>query len=258
VVTAIEGAGTPERVWRDWGAPGRFPAWSPPTGGRLVIVAPHPDDEVLGPGGTARRAADAGVPVRIVAVTDGGASHPGSPTLRPDQLAARREAERVEALARLGLGGAEVVRLGLPDGAVAGAEPELTRRLSELLAPGDVCLATWAGDGHPDHEAVGRAAAAASAAAGAECVEFPIWMWHWAVPDDPRVPWNRLRRVELPLRVAAAKHRAVEAFQTQVRALSDDPADAAILPPAVLARLLRPSETVIVHDAAAVPLPRPL
>ena len=247
-MTAIDGAGTPEQDWAQWGAPGRFAPWAGPDGAkRLVVVAPHPDDEVLGPGGLARMAADAGTPVVIVAVTDGGASHPGSPTLTPERLVDARLGERVEALARLGLAESAVTRLGIPDGGVAGRETDLERRLAELLEPGDLCLCTWSADGHPDHEAVGRAAERAAAARAAALVQFPIWMWHWSFPADPRVPWDRMRRVELPPHVVAAKQRAVDAFATQVRALSDDPADAAILPPHVLARLLRSSETVIVR-----------
>jgi LmbE family N-acetylglucosaminyl deacetylase len=253
MVTAIHGDGTPERTWAQWGAPGCFAPWAvtgdaaPNPAGRVVIVAPHPDDEVLGPGGLARIAADAGRGVVIVAVTDGGASHPGSPTLDPRQLIAARLGERVTALARLGLHDAQVVRLELPDGGVAGHEAQLRRSLTDLLEPQDLCIATWSGDGHPDHEAVGRAADRASAERGAMLVQFPIWMWHWSFPGDPRVPWARLRRVELPPHVVLAKQSAIDAFATQVRALSDDPADAAILPPHVLARLMRPSETVIVR-----------
>jgi hypothetical protein len=73
---------------------------------------------------------------------------------------------------------------------------------------------------------------------------MPVWTWHWAVPDDERVPWTRARRVPLPPAALTAKQEAVAAYRTQVAPLSEDPADAAILPPQVLARLLRPFETV--------------
>jgi hypothetical protein len=74
----------------------------------------------------------------------------------------------------------------------------------------------------------------------------PIWTWHWAVPDDTRVPWDRARQVPLSGEVAAAKRRAVDAYRSQITRLSDDPADAAILPPPILARLLRPFETLLI------------
>ena len=72
-----------------------------------------------------------------------------------------------------------------------------------------------------------------------------MWTWHWAVPDDPRVPWSRARRVPLDAATRAAKQAATQAFRTQVAPLSDHPADAPVLPAFVLDRLLRDHETVL-------------
>lgn len=69
------------------------------------------------------------------------------------------------------------------------------RRFPELDV--DDCPAMVLVAAHPDDEAAGRAAAAACKATGAPLVEYPIWMWHWATPDDPAVPWHRARRVPL-------------------------------------------------------------
>ncbi|MDQ1673635.1 MAG: hypothetical protein QOC98_2197 [Frankiaceae bacterium] len=245
-MSALDGSGTPESVWSAWPAPSSWPELDltdPPS--RVVVVAPHPDDEVLGVGGLLRRLTDRGVSALIVAVTDGEASHPGSPTLTPEQLRDRRADERSDALDLLCIT-AEVQRLRLPDGGVADRESELEASLRAVLRSDDWCVATWTGDGHPDHEAVGRAAAAAATAAGARLLEVPIWTWHWAVPDDARVPWDRARQVPLSGEVAAAKRRAVDAYRSQITPLSDDPADAAILPPPILARLLRPFETLLI------------
>lgn len=234
----IHGAGTAEAAWQAWS-----PAWpvlsvpsTPP-----VVVAPHPDDEVLGAGGLLARLAAARAPgVDIVAVTDGEASHPDSTVYPRAELAALRRAETDEALARLGLRAPTVHRLGHPDGRVD--EAALTAALTALLTADRWCLASWRGDGHPDHEAVGRAAAAACARTGAQLVEYPIWTWHWARPDDPRVPWDRFRRLPLTEAERAAKRHALTAFVTQVQPLGPAPGDAPILPPHVLARFDRPEE----------------
>ncbi|MEJ7703801.1 MAG: PIG-L family deacetylase [Geodermatophilaceae bacterium] len=172
---------------------------------------------------------------------------PGLPTATPGDLATRRRAESALALERLGLGGCGVHRLGLGDGQVAAVEDDLRDRLVDLVgdADGSVwCLSTWGGDGHPDHEAAGRAARAACAATGARLLTFPIWTWHWAEPGDPRVPWSRARSVALDPATRAAKLAAIGCFDSQLRPLSDHPADATILGPAVLARLTRPCEVV--------------
>nr|MDT0666678.1 PIG-L family deacetylase [Micromonospora sp. DSM 115978] len=93
-------------------------------------MAPHPDDETLGVGGLMVLLRRAGVPVTVVAVTDGDASHPHSPTLRPADLVRLRDAERKAAFAELGLADVPVHRLGLPDGGVARYRGPLTDALT--------------------------------------------------------------------------------------------------------------------------------
>ena len=95
----IQGGGTPEDAWQPW-LRGRQTAslcgasWLL-NAHRLVVVAPHPDDEVLACGGLlAMRAAQAGK-VLIVAVTDGEASHGEATGPAADALAAQRRAERL-------------------------------------------------------------------------------------------------------------------------------------------------------------------
>ena len=250
----IQAGGTPEAVWQRWlrerptaslcGA-----SWLL-AGPRLVVVAPHPDDEVLACGGLlAMRAAQAGE-VLIIAVTDGeashgeashgDASHGTAPNPAANTLAEQRRAERMSGLQRLGLRGAGLVRCGLPDGRVERREQRLADQLAGLLRVGDVVIASWRLDGHPDHDATGRAAASACRAVGCRLVEAPIWMWHWAAPDDERVPWQRL--AALPIRALSwsRKQAALAAHASQLTARS------AVLGPvldeAIRARARRPCE----------------
>lgn len=169
-------------------------------------MAPHPDDETLGVGGTMKLLHDAGWRVEIIAVTAGEASHPHSQAVPAAELRERRRSERAQALARLGLASVGVRELALPDGRVAAHETELRRSLVAALAGARYGFVTWRHDGHPDHEAVGRATAQAAARCTVTLVEYPIWTWHWARPNDARVPWHRARRVDLPpaLRQAGA------------------------------------------------------
>ncbi|GAB2909688.1 PIG-L family deacetylase [Rhodococcus aerolatus] len=241
----VPDGGTPESQWRGWSRD--WPALDLAGCARVVVVAPHPDDEVLAAGGLLARLAAAGATVELVAVTDGDASHPGSPTLSPAALAELRRAESVAALAELGLAPA-TTRLCVPDGRVAAHEDAVAAAVSRVLGTADTTtwvVATWRGDGHPDHESVGRAAHRAAVAAGARLLEVPVWTWHWAHPADPRVPWERAHVVPLDPALMDAKHAAVQQFRTQVEALSADPADAPVLPGFVLERLLRDHETVL-------------
>jgi LmbE family N-acetylglucosaminyl deacetylase len=76
---------------------------------RVLVVAAHPDDEVLGMGGTLAVHTDRGDQVRVVVVTDGSSTqYPGDAELR-----ARKEEEAVRAAAELGV--IDYVHLDLPD-----------------------------------------------------------------------------------------------------------------------------------------------
>lgn len=245
----IEGGGTPEAAWQAWGRLATLPELEPatlvPAGGRAVIVAPHPDDEILGTGGLLARLSDLHRNVLIVAVTDGTASHPDSPAWSAQRLADTRPQETREALQRLRVKHGQLVRLGLPDGGGAAIEAELSARLADHLMPGDVLFGTWRHDGHPDHESVGRAVAAVASRFDLPFVEVPVWAWHWASPDDTRVPWSRARRIVLDEATLTRKMHAVQAFRSQIEPDSAT-GKAPILPPHVLTRLTRPYEVVLV------------
>ena len=138
-----------------------------------------------------------------------------------------------------------MVRLGLQDGDADRFEASLSGFLSNFLQPGDIVFTTWRYDGHPDHEAAGRAVHSVAEALDLTFVEVPLWTWHWASPDDTRVPWSRARRIVLDDATHARKLRAVQAFRSQ---LEPDAATgyAPVLPEYVLTRLTRPFEVVLI------------
>lgn len=241
----IEGGGTTDAQWRAAPQLHALPCVSAarlvPEGARAVIVAPHPDDEVLGTGGLLRHLSQLHRAILIVAVSDGEASHPDSTRWPPHELARARRQETQEALARLGVEAFSLLRAGLPDGGIAAHQAQLQATLRQHLRSDDVVFATWRLDGHPDHEATGRAAHDAAREAGCAMFEVPIWGWHWCTPDDPRMPWQHACRLELDERDLASKEAAARAFASQLAA---DPSTGRgpIVPPSALERLLRPFE----------------
>lgn len=123
---------------------------------RVLVFAPHPDDEVLGCGGLLATLAARGAEVRVVVVSDGARGGSG------DDLAARRAAESRAAGALLGV--REHVFLGLADGALGAVHDLVARLRAELdaFAP-ELVLVPGGGEPHADHRAVSRAAASALA-----------------------------------------------------------------------------------------------
>jgi LmbE family N-acetylglucosaminyl deacetylase len=123
-----------------------------PTFERVLALAAHPDDEVVGCGGLLALLADRGADVRVCFATDGEATK-GSP-LAPAEVGRLRRAEAEAASRVLGLRAPRF--LGLPDGRLAEQAEELRAGVAAVvgeLRP-DVVLSPWELDGHPDHRAV--------------------------------------------------------------------------------------------------------
>ena len=185
--------------------------------------------------------AAAGVRLRLIAVTDGEASHPDAD---PAVIAQTRAAEsggrsRPARAPR----SAEVVRLRLPDTGLAAREDELAAALRELCAGFDVCLAPWEEDAHADHEAAGRAAAGRPGG-GRTVLSYPIWMWHWAQPGRPaRALAPRLPGTAAAAGIAARKRAAIAAFASQLTGRG--PGLGPVLPPGIVAHFTREQEVLL-------------
>ncbi len=246
------GPGTPAGVWR------RHPQWAAAPAAdltgvdRLVVVAAHPDDESLGAGGLVAAAAGSGLEVVVVCATDGERSHPDSPTRTPEDLAGIRADEGRAAAQALGVS-QPVLRLGLADGSVAEQLERLTTELVAVVGDGrsTVLVAPWRHDGHPDHEAAGRSAAAVARRTGADLWEYPVWFWHWGDPEQ--APWTVLRPYHLDERARSAKAAAIGAHASQVAPLSTLAGDEALLTPGLLAHFEGSVEHYLTTPSALCP-----
>jgi LmbE family N-acetylglucosaminyl deacetylase len=216
-----------------------------PLGRRIVVVAPHPDDEVIGCGGILAAAGERGNPIVLIAVTDGEACYPALEYFTKQQLALIRRAETMEALRRLGVTPIAINRLQLPDGEVEKYQRVLAQQLQHLLHPNDIVISTWRFDGHGDHDVVGGICAEVAGAIGATLLEVPIWAWHWPANQQAHVLQMDAKRIALPTRWEMRKKYAMSAYATQVRPPAPLP-PAAPLSKALLSKWLRDWETVFV------------
>jgi LmbE family N-acetylglucosaminyl deacetylase len=233
--------------------------------GATVVVAPHPDDEALGCGGLLALLRQAGQPTAAVLVSDGSMSHPNSATFSPEARRAVREAEFRHALTLLGADTTEPLLLRLPDSQVpatadalgfGAAVEQLQAFLGEQQAA--TVLVPWRRDPHPDHRAT--AALVQAALMGLphppRRLEYVVWAWERAAPEDLPTPADAVRGFRLDVEeVVPQKQRAIATHRSQVApGVFTDDAGGFLLSTEVLAHFAVPYE---VYFEATTPETQP-
>jgi LmbE family N-acetylglucosaminyl deacetylase len=191
----------------------------------IVVISPHPDDESLGAGGLIAFQRKRGVPICIIAVTDGENAY----GFNNPQLRKTRQREQSRAVRELGLGESQLVRLGFTDSSLMPAAEDIAGHIAPYVTNRHHILAPWTGDFHPDHEACGRAAEKLARRIGARLTWYFFWTWH---RGDPSLLKNvTMAAFPLSRDLREAKWRAIQAHRSQL----EHPGGQPILPENLLA-----------------------
>lgn len=180
-------------------------------GRRVVVFAPHPDDEILGCGGALADLLDRGARVEVVLVTDGAAA--ARDAEERVRIASLRFEESRRALESLG--GGTLHAGDLPDRGLAerlGEVEELLGRWLTEAAP-DLVFAPSPVETHPDHRAVaaalfGVAARPAGDPASRALERATVAFFELSQPFRPNFLFDATR-------VQARKERAMKEFDSQ-------------------------------------------
>jgi len=166
------------------GLPARPVLWRNPPKGRVLLFAPHPDDEVAGPGGILARHVQQGDPVRVVISTDGSNGDPDGSADRAE-IAATRQRESRAGLAILGIDDAHY--WDIPDGHQP-SEADLENGVQMAIkairdyAPAIIYL-PWQRDGHPDHHALHVVITRALDRLDEDYLALGYEVWNAMIPD---------------------------------------------------------------------------
>jgi LmbE family N-acetylglucosaminyl deacetylase len=180
--------------------------WSPEDG-ELLVVAAHPDDEVLGAGGLIHAWAARGAKVTVLSVSDGEGADPS----RRD-LGTVRRGELQDALRKLCPTHVSVVRLGLPDGKLASCLNRLRNALMSLAHAGVTIIAPYECDARPDHAAVGNVCIEVARSRRIPIARYAVGAWH--PPAAGAFRSARWGKFALSDDARRAKARAVQCFQS--------------------------------------------
>ncbi|MAM87376.1 MAG: PIG-L domain-containing protein [unclassified Hahellaceae] len=225
--------------------PGRTVADFGPT----LVVAPHPDDESLGCGGTIALLRRYERPVHILFVSDGTMSHPNSLRFKKQVRRMIREEEAHAAAAVLNVAAQNLHFLRLPDTRIPypGSEPETSQAFEAAVAdvghildrvkPATVLL-PWQYDEHRDHAASWHIGVSAlnRSELPVRRLEYPMW----GMERDCDSHANLLAQhdcVAIDIRnVVPEKQRAIAAHRSQVSGVFNDDPDGFVLDEALLSR----------------------
>lgn len=217
----------------------------------MMILVPHPDDETLGCGGLIAMSSDLDLKPLVVFITDGSASHRGSPSWPPERLAEVRRQEALAALMVLGVPKEDVRFLDWPDGEASRVgSQEHARATDALVALAVACgtrtmLAPWDDESHDDHRAANRLARAVCdrLEAGVSLLEYLVWGW-----TDADLPEKTRDRAILSLYCGdqiARRRTALACHRTQMTDMIADATDAFLVPDELAALTERPTEILL-------------
>ena len=189
----------------------------------ILVVGAHPDDEVLGCGGTLARLAAEGCEIHLLVLADGETSRRGASTapVEPARIAQREEAARTAAGI---LGCASVKLLALPDNRMDRVELlDVVRHVEESLGrlkPATV-MTHHAGDVNIDHRIVHDAVIAACRPQPGNSVHRLLFFevpssTEWRPPSSG-LAFNPNWFVDITASMAT-KMKALEAYASEMRA----------------------------------------
>jgi LmbE family N-acetylglucosaminyl deacetylase len=190
-----------------------------------IILAPHPDDEVIGCGALIAASARAVRAPVIVYVTDGSGSHPNSRKFPRPALIALRQQEARLASKILGVASSRVHFLSVRDTAAPQGGPELNAIAETIIEtiknyPNPVIFAPWINDPHGDHQSVSKMATLVSRILMARHLSYLVW--GWTLPDDQPIE-GEIAGWRFPVgRERQRKSRALHAYRSQISDLIDD------------------------------------
>lgn len=170
-----------------------------PRAQRVLVVAPHMDDEVIPCGGTLLRLHAAGAQVHVVFVSDSASGLVDPEAARTLMRVRQAEAAQVRELMRF----SEVTQLGFPDASLTAHEAAIADRLEALLtgfAP-DLLLVPFPSDSHADHMACAASVALATRRSEWKGVilAYEVWtpLWPNVVVDISDVAEQKAEAIRL-------------------------------------------------------------
>ncbi|WP_232073955.1 PIG-L deacetylase family protein [Spirosoma aureum] len=218
--------------------------------GNLLVIAPHPDDESLGCGGTIALLRQQGYSVHVLFVSDGTMSHPNSLAYPAERLRQLRESEARDALRMLHVSPDNITfmrekdtQVPMPGSAGFNESVDFVYELLKQVNPQTI-LVPWRRDPHRDHRASWQILMAALGhfSDRPRVLEYLIWLWELGDENDmPRADEMKVWCIPIE-EVMDQRKQAIASHRSQVSRLINDDPTAFYLSPELLTHFDAPRE----------------
>lgn len=179
---------------------------------KVLIVAPHPDDEVLGCSGFIQRMIDNGKQVHVVILSGGGKSHQVCCHIDESTLIDSRRNLSRKAAKILNLPLDQLHFLDYSDGSISFNDPETQRLqiLIEELSPNAIFV-PHKGEGWSDHIEAGKIVREIIRIQSipVQLYEYCVWFWYYNVWD---IDWKNAFILKMNQKEHLVKLKAIDAY----------------------------------------------
>lgn len=177
-----------------------------------LIIAPHPDDEVLGCSGLIQRMIKNGKQVHVVILSGGGKSHQSCCHIDESILIDSRRNLSRKAAKILGLPLSQLHLLDYPDGSISfnNSETQSLQALIEKNSP-DAIFVPHKGEGWSDHIEAGKVVREIirTKSTPIQLYEYCVWFWYYNVWN---LDWKNAFVLEMNQREHQLKLKAIDAY----------------------------------------------
>lgn len=186
----------------------------------IVIIAPHPDDEIIGIGGYVLKHIDVGNDIYIIYLTNGENSLKGIKPIKPKTVSENRIKLSEKVLSIMHVPSNNVERMFLSDGSVPHENDnqfqnvvcELMKILYKIKP--DAVFVPHVLEGHSDHVAAFKLTNEAVKYGKFKCDFYGYWLWIWyliPIKKIHEIDWKNTFRINIKS-VYRKKHRLMDIY----------------------------------------------
>lgn len=178
--------------------------------GKILILAPHPDDEVFGCSGLVQQQIASGREIYIIFMTRGEASHSNCCNIDRELLKRERAKLTDKALSLLGVKQYNISRLSYTDGSLSYSSEE-TKKLKKSIDQinPDAIFVPHSGEGWNDHIETQNIARELIKDKNIELYAYCVWFWYYNVWD---IDWINAFTLSMSKKQLELKNQAIDTY----------------------------------------------